>query len=398
MATGLALQAVGLGLDRRGLDADRRLRVARRAVHRLRHRHGAVLRAGRQRRPLGRAAGGGGQGLRREQRDPRGRRRARRRGAGVDLRAQRRLRVAAGVLDGIVPALWVGAAVLAAGLARLAADPAKASSGRRACASTSASSSRNSRPRSSSNEEGGDSVKLSTQTITTASARHPWRTIGAWIVVVRARDRGDRDAPRRQPDDRGRADEQPRVGARDRRARSRRSRRIPDDVRRRDVVVIRSDAVHGRRAGSSRRSSGVFVDDDEIAALTADATYLDEPSDAAVSEDRHATHRPDRAPRRRRDGGGRREGRGARARSPPSPSRSTGDGDARPRLQPPLAGGPGEGRAPVRAAGRADRPAARLRRGRRRARPAAAGDRLDRRRARARRRSSGRRSSSRSSS
>ena len=81
-------------VDRGGLGCDRRVRLARRPVRPLRHRHGDVLRPGRERRPLGRPAAGGGQGVRREQRDPRGRGRVRRRRAGLDLHALRRVHVA----------------------------------------------------------------------------------------------------------------------------------------------------------------------------------------------------------------------------------------------------------------------------------------------------------------
>ena len=56
------------GLDRRAADADGRVCGPDRAVHALRHRHGPLLRPGRERRPLRRAAGGGGPGLRRQQR------------------------------------------------------------------------------------------------------------------------------------------------------------------------------------------------------------------------------------------------------------------------------------------------------------------------------------------
>ena len=56
-------------------------------VHALGHRHGALLRAGRQRRAERGAAAGGGPGLGRQQRHPRAGRRVRRRGAGVALRA-----------------------------------------------------------------------------------------------------------------------------------------------------------------------------------------------------------------------------------------------------------------------------------------------------------------------
>ena len=36
----------------------------------------------------------------------------------------------------------------------------------------------------SSNKEEATIVKLSTQTIAAASARHPWRTIGGWLLAV----------------------------------------------------------------------------------------------------------------------------------------------------------------------------------------------------------------------
>ena len=69
-------------LDRGGLDAGRPLLVADRPVHRLRDRDGHVLRARGEHRPQRRRPAGRGQGLRRVERDPRGRRRLRRRRAG----------------------------------------------------------------------------------------------------------------------------------------------------------------------------------------------------------------------------------------------------------------------------------------------------------------------------
>ncbi len=70
-------------LARGGVDADRSVHRARHPLHPQRHRHGDVLRARRERRPLGGAPAGGGTGLRRQQRHPRGRRRVRRRRAGI---------------------------------------------------------------------------------------------------------------------------------------------------------------------------------------------------------------------------------------------------------------------------------------------------------------------------
>ena len=71
-------------------------------------------------------------------------------------------------------------------------------------------------------------MRLSTQTLASASARHPWRTIGAWIAVFVLAIVAIVDAARRQPDHRGRADEQPRVGARAATRASAPSRPIPD--------------------------------------------------------------------------------------------------------------------------------------------------------------------------
>ena len=61
--------------------AHRRLQQPDRALRDRRHRHGARLRPGLQHDPLERPPQRGGQGKRRQQRDPRGRRRARSRGA-----------------------------------------------------------------------------------------------------------------------------------------------------------------------------------------------------------------------------------------------------------------------------------------------------------------------------
>ena len=80
-------------LARLGVDPDRALRRARDPVHHGRHRHGAGLRPGRQRRARLGAPGGGRPGLGRDERDPRARRRPRRRGAGHRVRAQRLVRV-----------------------------------------------------------------------------------------------------------------------------------------------------------------------------------------------------------------------------------------------------------------------------------------------------------------
>ena len=87
MGTGLALQAIGLGWMAAIGSPTTPYSDVRHPVHPLGRRHGALLRPGRERRPLVGQAGGRGQGLGRQQRDPRARRRLRRRGARLDLRA-----------------------------------------------------------------------------------------------------------------------------------------------------------------------------------------------------------------------------------------------------------------------------------------------------------------------
>ena len=87
MGVGLTLQADRPRVDRGRVDADDAVLRARHPVHALGHRHGALLRAGRERRAEHGAAAGGGAGLGRQQRHPRARRRVRRRRAGLDLRA-----------------------------------------------------------------------------------------------------------------------------------------------------------------------------------------------------------------------------------------------------------------------------------------------------------------------
>ena len=91
MAAGLGFQAAGLLWIAAVTGDDHAVRRPRGAVRALRVRHGALLRAGGERRPLLGAARPGGQGLRRHERDPRARRRVRRRRARLDLLARRRL-------------------------------------------------------------------------------------------------------------------------------------------------------------------------------------------------------------------------------------------------------------------------------------------------------------------
>ena len=91
MAVGLALQATGLFWIASVSTPTIAVHAPRLAVHPLGRRHVALLRAGCERRAQLGQARPGREGFRREQRDPRARRRLRRRGARLDLRARRRL-------------------------------------------------------------------------------------------------------------------------------------------------------------------------------------------------------------------------------------------------------------------------------------------------------------------
>ena len=92
MGVGLTLQAIGLGWIAAVSTPTTPYSELDRPLHPLRHGHGALLRAGGERRPQQRATRGGGQGGRSEQRDPRARRGVRRRGARLALCPVRRLR------------------------------------------------------------------------------------------------------------------------------------------------------------------------------------------------------------------------------------------------------------------------------------------------------------------
>ncbi len=90
-------------------------------------------------------------------------------------------------------------------------------------------------------------MKLSTQNITAASARHPWRTIGAWIVtfvlaiaaigILLGDSLTTEGAPTNNPESE--------------RAIDAIARAFPPDPETltTDVVVVRSERVHGGRAG-----------------------------------------------------------------------------------------------------------------------------------------------------
>jgi putative drug exporter of the RND superfamily len=129
-------------------------------------------------------------------------------------------------------------------------------------------------------------VKLSTQTIAAASARHPWRTLGAWIAVVvlaivaivslLGGSLTTEGNPTNNPESE-RADEAL-------------FHALPPDPRTAvsDIVVIRSAQF---TAGSAEFEAYLrdFVADEDIPALGRARTYLDDPSAELVSEDGHAT-------------------------------------------------------------------------------------------------------------
>ncbi len=129
-------------------------------------------------------------------------------------------------------------------------------------------------------------MRLSTQTIATASARHPWRTIAAWIVTfvlaVAAIGAllGDslttEGAPTNNPESE--------------RAIHAIARAFPPDpaTLTTDVVVVRSEQ-YTVAAPEFEAFVARMIDESETPALTRARSYLTEPSTSAVSADRHAT-------------------------------------------------------------------------------------------------------------
>ena len=114
MGAGLALQAIGLAWIGVVIARPSPTRACP-AVHRCGHRHGPVLRPRRQRRAVVRPPGRGGPGIGRQQRDPRARRRVRRRRTGLGLLAHGGYGSAQTFIDGLVPAVFIGAGVVALG-------------------------------------------------------------------------------------------------------------------------------------------------------------------------------------------------------------------------------------------------------------------------------------------
>jgi putative drug exporter of the RND superfamily len=129
-------------------------------------------------------------------------------------------------------------------------------------------------------------MRLSTQTVAAASARHPWRTISAWIAIVvlavfaivtlLGGSLTTEGAPTNNPESE-RADEVL-------------FRALPPDPRTAvsDIVVIRSDD-YTVESPAFEEYVRDFVADDEISALGRARTYLDDPNAGLVSENGHAT-------------------------------------------------------------------------------------------------------------
>ena len=129
-------------------------------------------------------------------------------------------------------------------------------------------------------------MRFSTKALALASAQHPWRAIGAWIVVtvlavvtivtLLGGSLTTEGAPTNNPESE--------------RAKDIQAAAFPPDAATAvsDIVVIRSDeyTVDAPQFQSFVRS---FVEDEEISALAAARTYLAGESGGLVSEDRHAT-------------------------------------------------------------------------------------------------------------
>ena len=128
-------------------------------------------------------------------------------------------------------------------------------------------------------------MKLSTQAITVASARHPWRTIGVWVVAsVLA------IAAIAMFLDSLTTEGRPTNDPQSERAIDVIARAFPPEPETltTDVVVIRSEQ-HTVDAPEFRAFVQRLLSESDAPALAAGRSYLTEPTAAAVSADRHAT-------------------------------------------------------------------------------------------------------------
>jgi putative drug exporter of the RND superfamily len=127
-------------------------------------------------------------------------------------------------------------------------------------------------------------MKLSTTSLATASAGHPWRVVGAWvavavlalvaIVTLLGGSLTTEGNPTNNPESE--------------RAKDARLAAFPADAETADIVVIRSEE-HTVDSPQFKAYVRDFVADPEITALGRANTYLGGTSTGLVSEDRHAT-------------------------------------------------------------------------------------------------------------
>jgi uncharacterized membrane protein YdfJ with MMPL/SSD domain len=129
-------------------------------------------------------------------------------------------------------------------------------------------------------------MKLSTTSLATASAGHPWRVVGAWvavavlalvaIVLLLGGSLTTEGAPTNNPESE--------------RAEDARLAAFPADAETAvtDIVVVRSEE-HAVDSPQFRAFVRDFVADPEITALGRASTYLDGTTTGLVSKDRHAT-------------------------------------------------------------------------------------------------------------
>ena len=127
-------------------------------------------------------------------------------------------------------------------------------------------------------------MKLSTTSLATASASHPWRVLGAWVAVVALAvvaivallggSLTTEGAPTNNPESQ--------------RAKDARLAAFPADAETADIVIVRSEE-HTVDSPQFKAYVRDLVADPQIRALGRAQTYLDGTSTGLVSEDRHAT-------------------------------------------------------------------------------------------------------------